>query len=386
METGSSILDPETQFLASKQETGNEWEIFKENVKPLKRGRNVSVLNQALQSQTNHQIKASLLQTRRRLIEAIDDYKGDDPLLPWVQCIKWVQQAFPACGDSSGLVLLYEQCVRAFWDSARYKDDLRYLRVWLQYAENCTDAEVIYTFLDENDIGKSHAEFYLAYALHLESKNKFKSANDIFFLGLSRDAQPVHKLKDAYKTFLVRSTSRSTRTEEDSKESTMPVRSFGTVLTGYGNGTQRRSSDLAAKGLNTNRVQKTPFSVYKDFNGDAMSLDEQPKKDKNQWQNLGVRAERNKENNAIPSKWTKYKIPQKPGSLAGRAASGSTSSIIEVFVDEDCTAEADRLSEDCGKKNSSFQLMNGDSVAIKREAELLRENPLRNFPGKSLPR
>lgn len=49
------------------------------------------------------------------------------------RCIKWAQEAFPAGGDSSGLVVIYEQCVRTFWHSERYKDDLRYLKVWLEY-------------------------------------------------------------------------------------------------------------------------------------------------------------------------------------------------------------------------------------------------------------
>lgn len=47
--------------------------------------------------------------------------------------MKWVQEAFPPGGDSSGLVVIYEQCVRAFWHSDRYKEDLRYLKVWLEY-------------------------------------------------------------------------------------------------------------------------------------------------------------------------------------------------------------------------------------------------------------
>jgi len=47
--------------------------------------------------------------------------------------MKWVQEAFPPGGDSSGLVVIYEQCVRAFWHSERYKEDLRYLKVWLEY-------------------------------------------------------------------------------------------------------------------------------------------------------------------------------------------------------------------------------------------------------------
>lgn len=49
------------------------------------------------------------------------------------RCIKWAQEAFPAGGDSSGLVVIYEQCVRTFWHSERYKDDLRYLVVRLEY-------------------------------------------------------------------------------------------------------------------------------------------------------------------------------------------------------------------------------------------------------------
>lgn len=127
-------MDPETEFLASKQETGHEWELYKENVRPLKRGRNVRLLNDALKSHTDIQLKKSLLHNRRyphifisfvpnifmlirliakglccichfwlnvllwlpfslswigfrRLIEAIDEYKGDDPLQPWLQ---WV--------------------------------------------------------------------------------------------------------------------------------------------------------------------------------------------------------------------------------------------------------------------------------------------------------
>lgn len=56
----------------------------------------------------------------------------------------------------------------------------------LLQADNCFDKEVIYAFLDANGIGKSHSDFYISYALHLESKSKFKAANQIFELGISR--------------------------------------------------------------------------------------------------------------------------------------------------------------------------------------------------------
>lgn len=53
-------------------------------------------------------------------------------------------------------------------------------------AANCADAEVIYQFLEANEIGQSHSIFYSSYAMLLESKNKFKKADEIYNLGLAR--------------------------------------------------------------------------------------------------------------------------------------------------------------------------------------------------------
>ena len=64
---GATVMDPETAFLASKEETGNEWELYKENVRPLKRGRNVTLLNHALRSQSNNHLKKSLVDHRRSI-------------------------------------------------------------------------------------------------------------------------------------------------------------------------------------------------------------------------------------------------------------------------------------------------------------------------------
>lgn len=72
------LMDPETEFLASKQETGNEWELFKENVRPLKRGRNISLLNDALKCHSDFQLKKSLLDKRRfALTDSLIDLAPD---------------------------------------------------------------------------------------------------------------------------------------------------------------------------------------------------------------------------------------------------------------------------------------------------------------------
>ncbi|KAL6974918.1 non-specific serine,threonine protein kinase [Sarracenia purpurea var. burkii] len=385
MENFQISLDPETEFLYSKEETGNEWELFKENVRPLKRGRNVRLLNDALKSQTDYQLQKSLLDNRRRLIEAIDEYKGDDPLKPWLECIKWVQEAFPAGGDCSGLVVIYEQCVRTFWHNDHYKDDLRYLKVWLEYAENCSDAEVIYSFLEANKIGQTHSIFFISYALHMESKNKIKTANEIFNRGLSSgNAQPIEKLKEAYKKFLARSMGRPKRTDEDLTENHLTIRSFGTVLARGQMQTQTvETSDFSRKKLKQDRAYGTALNIFKDANTEV-PLVHQPelsKADSKTWHALGSRKERNKENNAIPTKWTSNKIPRRAGNLTGVA---NASACIDVFVEEEY-AQNNKVGSEDGK-SSTLLLRQGDGQDLKKETELLRANPLRNFQPNSLPR
>lgn len=53
-------------------------------------------------------------------------------------------------------------------------------------AGNCADAEVIFRFLEANQIGDGHAVFYIHYSSLMESKNKLKKANEIYNLGIAR--------------------------------------------------------------------------------------------------------------------------------------------------------------------------------------------------------
>ncbi|XP_071703988.1 mitotic spindle checkpoint protein BUBR1 [Rutidosis leptorrhynchoides] len=378
------IMDPETAFLASKQETGNEWEIFKENVRPLKRGRNVKLLNDSLKSNSDIHIRNSLNETRRKLIKDIDEYDGDDPLKPWLDCIKWVQDAFPPGGDCSGLVVIYEQCVRTFWHDERYRNDLRYLKVWLEYAEHCDDAEVVYKFLYTNKIGETHSIFYISYASCLESKNKIKTTNEIYECGVSRNAQPIEKLKSAYQKFFGRSMSRpkaDADCEEESEETRQPVRSFGTVLArgDSGNHAHASSAAIARKRPKQDGSQVGGLKVLKDIsNVDRRTTHQSESSSKPSWHTLAPRAERNKENKAVPSKWTSNKIPQRP---VGRPGGAAPIPCIEVFVDEECTQPPQNVSNAGGR---STALQDKDGKDLKKETELLMENPLRHFPPSSL--
>ncbi|QCD89145.1 checkpoint serine/threonine-protein kinase [Vigna unguiculata] len=74
-------------------------------------------------------------------------------------------------------------------------------------------------------------------------------------------------------------------------------------------------------------------------------------------------------------------VPQRLGTRAGGA---TPSTFIPVFVDEECQDSQSTKEE--GLKCPSLKIKQEDDKELKRETELLRKNPLRNFPQNSLPR
>lgn len=63
----------------------------------------------------------------------------------------------------------YDENLCNAWESSGTRRAVQ----WLLCFEGA-DAEVIYKFLEVNDIGKTHALYYIAYALHMEFKGKVK--------------------------------------------------------------------------------------------------------------------------------------------------------------------------------------------------------------------
>eukprot|EP00466_Bigelowiella_natans_P005744 jgi/Bigna1/147602/aug1.234_g22310 len=69
-----------------------EIEGSKENIQPLKRGRNPKKLLSALQkTEKPLQAKSFFKNKRSEFEEKIKTYKGPDPLIPWLDYIDWVQ-------------------------------------------------------------------------------------------------------------------------------------------------------------------------------------------------------------------------------------------------------------------------------------------------------
>lgn len=111
-----------------------DWEECKENYQPVKTGRKPEVLTTFASKSAKGVLQPKGVEIdRQRFVDAINGYQGDDPLESWLEYIRWTKDTFVSGGQKSELVPLLEKCTRAFHDSEQYRNDVRYLRVWIQY-------------------------------------------------------------------------------------------------------------------------------------------------------------------------------------------------------------------------------------------------------------
>ena len=92
----------------------------------------------------------------------------EDPLSVYEAFIKWTIESYPdKLIARSGLLELLEETTRQFKDDDAYKGDLRYLKLWLQYAGYVEDPSTVYAHLLRNNIGSVYAQVYEEYAVAL---------------------------------------------------------------------------------------------------------------------------------------------------------------------------------------------------------------------------
>lgn len=140
----------------------------------------------------------------RQMFEEISNYVGDDPLLPWLRCVKWVRDTFSHDAQNMYINKLLETCTTTFQNDDKYRNDIRYLKLWILYADSSQDIEQVYSTMEGKGIGRCHSLFYEAYAIYLELQSKLIQANAVYLLGLSRQAQPLSRLKNMHSHFLDR--------------------------------------------------------------------------------------------------------------------------------------------------------------------------------------
>ena len=115
--------------------------------------------------------------------------------------IKWAEQTFTSGGRETEVLPLLERCTRELRETRfeQYRDDARFLRVWVKYADLGKQPHDIFKFLETNDIGQRHTLFYEAYAAFLEMKGAYGPPRRTT---AARDARhPRDRLKDKLAQF-----------------------------------------------------------------------------------------------------------------------------------------------------------------------------------------
>ncbi|XP_034251361.1 uncharacterized protein LOC117651430 [Thrips palmi] len=185
-------------------ENADALDLSKENIQPLKRGRNTAQLGLALQAQSDPTLHQMFAKKQEWYEMQIRTYNGEDPLDLWCDYISWIEQSFPKHGPEGNLSLLLTKCFQAFKDEERYKNDARFVALWIKYIEMQTGSKraELYQLLHTQGIGTTCADFYCSWAFEFQSVNDWKQADQIFKKGLSKMAQPIQTLETAHQQFL----------------------------------------------------------------------------------------------------------------------------------------------------------------------------------------
>lgn len=187
----------------------------KENIIPLPGGRPASklVANFNSASKSHNDFKEQQKKQRDQFEVKIQQFDElDDPLQVYIDYIKWTHDNFPQGSNTeSGLLSLLERCTSCFRDILYYKNDPRYLKVWMEYANYSDAPREIFIYLSKKEIGNQLALYYEEFARFLEVTGKLNDARLIYEMGVEVNARPLTRLMRSFHQFEERMSTRDTQ-------------------------------------------------------------------------------------------------------------------------------------------------------------------------------
>lgn len=163
----STMTDPRRLQIVDIQDINVE----KENIIPLLSGRKAAALSEKFKEPSSMQRSQTFEEERRRLyesrIENLNLETEDDPLDIHFQYVKWMQEE--CTFGHAELMKVIERAVRLFRKDERYKNDPRYLKLWLMVAKNTKEPAEVFKYLSVNRIGIQNATFYEEYSSYMMS-------------------------------------------------------------------------------------------------------------------------------------------------------------------------------------------------------------------------
>ncbi|OQR90111.1 hypothetical protein ACHHYP_05798 [Achlya hypogyna] len=307
------------------------WELCKENVAPVARGRNVDKLNALLMKANSVELKAALAETEQTFEEKLKTYSGHDPLETWCVYQKWIEENFPS--DTAKNFAILERATRAFTSDRRYRNDARYMRFWIQYIDRVDKPIDVFKFLYKNKIGDKLALFYIAWSLLLEKKGDVKNAELIYNKGLQRKAEPFAALERKHAEFERRVSQKWLNTcrpsdDDVTDEHVRPAlaQQAPTIVVPV------RRQPAAAKAV-ANNTSASSFTIYSENDrpntGGVLSENKS-----STWRKLPSAKTLNKENEQTPTVWAGAGLGPRGAVTPLAIVDEPMAPPIEIFVDD----------------------------------------------------
>ncbi|EPX70898.1 mitotic spindle checkpoint protein Mad3 [Schizosaccharomyces octosporus yFS286] len=181
-------------------------EQAKENIEPRRQGHSAAAISKTFSKDHEQKVSNQLHEERISFEEKLQIAdREEDPLQVWIDYIQWTLNSYPQGNTSeSGLLSLLERCSQQFVKSPIYKNDIRYLRIWMQYAKYVEDPAELFSFLSLHEIGTNFSLYYEEFAGYFESNGLYKKAEDVYQKGFLRKAKPFARFQQRYDQFLHR--------------------------------------------------------------------------------------------------------------------------------------------------------------------------------------
>jgi checkpoint serine/threonine-protein kinase len=293
-------------------------ETHKENIQQLPGGRSARQLVNILSPMPSGKSTTPTLDDTKSLNDAIrHEYElevqniaeSDDPLDVFDRYVKWTLNAYPSAQATpqSQLLPLLERATKAFLTSSHYKNDPRYVRLWLHYIRWFSDApRETFAYLARHSIGEGLALFYEEFAVWLEGAGRWTQAEEVYKLGIEREARPTERLMRKFSQFQQRLEARPQDVNEPTSPALPTVRPalaakidpFASTPTSNDPQTARAGS---GSGSGTSaRSGKPKMAIFFDSDNSTPPATAPPT---NGWQSIGSLQERKKENTIAAKPW-----------------------------------------------------------------------------------
>ncbi|KAK5987687.1 Checkpoint serine/threonine-protein kinase bub1 [Cladobotryum mycophilum] len=293
-------------------------EDHKENIQSLPGGRSAKKLAQLFSPTPLHRLSTPTPTDTRNVndciraeyeaeIESISE--SDDPLDVYDRYVRWTLDAYPSAQATpeSQLHTLLERATKTFVNSSQYKSDPRYLKLWMYYIQFFSDSpRETYMFLSRHGIGESLALFYEEYAAWLEGASRWSQAEEVYKLGIEREARPVQRLLRKFKEFEQRLAQQPDEADEPSSPALPSVRPalasktdpFGASSRSIDPQAPRQTSGVGS----SSSKPKSKLAIFSDADAKPSTLSSRDSESKG-WDSIGSLADRKKENAMEPKPW-----------------------------------------------------------------------------------